>query len=498
MLIYILFITFLVMLTTAYFMYKKDILQPAVIFLAVYTVSIFCAMVNVKSWGIDLKLETFLIILLGGIEFIAISYIINKLYLKKNVNSFKDDIEANKNQKDIEQEEKIKKIKIQNWKLIAIIIYDIIVIMLLIKSIIDIANSFGQFSTFSQALSIYRANTSYNINASLPRIVALLLKPIFATAYIFLFVYIYNIIFTQGKIYKKLFKEAIYLIPVIIYIVQCLLQSNRLNIITVILAGFTMCLILWYEKNSWKKVIKIKNLVILAIVAILGLMMFYKSATLIGRKVSKNMFEYITMYCGGSIECLDLYIREPIEKTNIIGYETFSYFIRNLNDYHIIKLDKVPTPHLEWRYSNDIMVGNVYTAYRRWIYDFGYIGMVILQAIMAIFYNIYYNKIKYSKNKQSTYNIALILYGSFAYSLFTHPIDSTLYSFTCRLAFITQTITLIILYFFFIETNVELKHGLNIKIANKYLIKDWKLQKFNAKLEHKKLKESESDEEIDN
>ena len=462
MLIYILFFVFLVLMIGSYFLFKKDIIEPAIIFTIAYTISTFCAMVNVEYWNIDLKLETFLILLFGGVEFIAISYLIHRLYEKK----YKE-VDGNK----IEG----KKIKIAKWKVVLIIIYDIIVIVLLINSILDIAKQFGEYSSFSEALSIFRDNTSYDVKTNLPKIISILLKPIYATAYIFMFIYLNNIIYENQKTIKNILSKTIYLVPVVLYIVECLVQSNRLSIITLILAGFIMYIILLYQKQSWKKKISLKSIMILAMVAVIGLIVFYFSARLIGRKVSKNAFQYITMYCGGSIECFDLYLEQPVEKSNIIGYETFTYLIRNLNDYNIIKLDKTPTAHLEWRYSDKVMVGNVYTAYRRWIQDFGILGAIVLQALMAIFYNVYYNKIKYVNKKSVWNNIFIIIYSIFAYSLFTHPIDSTLYSFTLRLAWITQTVTLIIMYLFFAETEIKFRYGFNLKICNKDIIGNRKI-----------------------
>lgn len=482
MLIYIMLIFFFAMTIVVYIKSNKDILNPAVIFSAMYTFSILCAAINKEYWGIDLGVTTFLIIILGGIEFIFISFIINRYYKNKYGKS-EDELET-------QEENKDKVIIIEKWKIIAILIYSIAAIILLILNVLSIASEFGEYSNFSEALTIFRQNTSYESNTSLSRIVSLALKPLFASAYVCLFVYIRNIIYKDGKMIKKIFKESIYLLPVLAFVIQSLAQSNRGSILRIALAGFVMFMIIWYQKGKWKCRVQLKTIIILAATACIGLTAFYFSATLVGRKISKNLVQYVTMYCGGSIQCLDLYIKNPVEKSGIFGYETFTYFIINLCDYAGLELEEVPTAHLEWRRSNGILVGNVYTSYRRWIQDFGYVGMAVLQAGVAVFYNIYYNKIKYSKNKSNTINdLALIMYGYLAYPLFIHSIDSVLYLNVFRVFFITQLLTLLLVYIFLLKTKISLKGGLNVTIYNKEIIKGWKFQKISN---NKSNKESDN------
>ena len=468
MLIYVMLIIFLLMTIYTYIKARGDILQPSVIFSAMYTFSILCATLNKEYWGIDLSWKTFFIIVLGGLEFIIISFLVDYFYKKK----YDNDMKINQN-----EDNKGKIIKIEKWKIAIIFIYSIVVIILLVLNVLSIASEFGEFSNFSEALTIFRQNTSYESNASLSQIMSLLLKPLFAAAYICLFVYIKNIIYKEGKLTKKIFTESIYLLPVLAFVIQSLVQSNRGSILRIAIAGFSMFVIIWYQKWNWKRKVSIKAILSLVIIACIGLTAFYFSATLVGRKISKNLIQYVTMYCGGSIQCLDMYVKEPAKKSDIFGYETFTYFIRNLQDYLGLELDEVPTTHLEWRKSNGVLIGNVYTSYRRWIQDFGYVGMILLQAGVALFYNIFYNKMKYSKNKSSTINdIGLLTYAYLAYPLFIHSIDSIFYLNVFRLYFITQTITLIIGYIFLLKTEISLKNGLNIKIYNREIVKKWKIQ----------------------
>jgi oligosaccharide repeat unit polymerase len=410
---------------------KKDIANPSLIFIAVYLISIFCAIINIKNWGIDMDIRTFLILLIGGLEFVFISVLINNYYNKK----------FNYNNENTE----IKEIKIDLFKIILIYIYSIAVLIILAINVFKIAGHYGTFNNLSQALTLFKQHTSYSIDESLPHYLLLLEKPIIIFAYLFLYFFINNLFSKKRTLKENIKKYWHYLIPVFCYIIQEFLSSNRLTILSLICAATVYSMILYNKKNNWEKEFSVKSIFKLFIILIIVLCLFFVSASFIGRINNNGLVDYITLYAGGSIECLNQFIKNPIESSNIIGKESFYYLIKNLYDYKIIHLNNMYTIHLEFRYYNSTMIGNVYTAYRRWIYDFGYIGMFILQGIMALFFNIYYNRIKYSKMK--TKNFSIIIYGFMIYSVFLHPIDGYFYLQTIRIAFITTIILFIIIYY---------------------------------------------------
>src|SRR5699024_8213484 len=67
----------------SYFLFKKEIMHPVIIFIAMYTFSVLCAVCNIDNWGIEMSKMTFIILLLGAVEFVLVSYIIQKIYMKK-------------------------------------------------------------------------------------------------------------------------------------------------------------------------------------------------------------------------------------------------------------------------------------------------------------------------------------------------------------------------------------------------------------------------------
>ena len=109
--------------------------------------------------------------------------------------------------------------------------------------------------------------------------------------------------------------------------------------------------------------------------------------------------------------------------------------------------------HLEQRYYNDIFIGNVYTSYRRWIYDFGFGGAFILQGIMALFMSVFYNLVKYRKAN----SCCLIIYCYLAYTAVFHAYDGYLYIQYVSFTFLVSLVLFILAYLFFIKYNYSVK-----------------------------------------
>lgn len=454
MLTIVLFVFFIVMLVIAYFLFKKDIGQPAIIFFASYTLSMFCACLNINKWSMDLGWQSFFTLLGGAIEFLTISYILMKFFEKK----YRKKMDVEKKREIVQNKDFYKDglINVEKWKVFLVIIYDVVILICLIIAVLDIASKFGDYSNYSQALTIFRENTSYNNNITMPRILTLAQKPMLAAVYIMLYVFIHNLVLEDKKLVIKLKNNMIYLIPVILGTLSFLVQSNRGSVLKVIVAGVMISIVLMNKKKNYINTFSLKNIGTIVVIGVAVLILFYAAASLIGRKTKYNFIEYITMYAGGSIRNLDMYYKEPLNKdSTYIGIETFHDLINNLGKIGILDVKNMPTNHLEFRFvetdHGKLNTGNVYTAYRRWMQDFGIEGMIVLQAIMCVAFNFAYNKIKYSnKTNKSTLGIIIIIYGLLSYTLFMHPIDGIFYNTIFRSAAITQTIVTIIGYYILI------------------------------------------------
>lgn len=440
MLIYVLLIFFIILLISSYFSTKKDIIHPVFIFNLMFLISIGCAIYNIDRWNIDISNMTFLLLVLMAIEFNILSYIIMKYYEPKKENI---------------TDVKMKSIKIEKSQMTFVIIFDIIYIALIVYFVGQIALRFGNVSSYSEALKIYKANVIYKANASLPIVVRIANKFVIGFSYIFMFAAIYNFVYVKyTKRRYKIRNFIIYMIPTFLYAISLLLQSSRGMILRMICSGAIIYIILWYRKNKYIVHVRMKYILGIFAAGIVTLVSFYLVSGLIGRSVlNSNVTEYVTMYGGGSIQLLDMYMDNQPEKSNLVGRETFWGVYRFLADYKLIKISPKPTGSLEWRESNDYMIGNVYTAYRRWYQDFGIVGCAIILGIVCLFFNIYYLKLKECR-ESNKYNLLLLLYSYLFYHLILISIDCRIFDEIIP-ASISQFIVTLLIYYIFIYNSFE-------------------------------------------
>ena len=383
------------------YVFKNDILQPSIIVNFMFVIGVIFAIYSVDLWKIELSLDTVFVILSGVITFFIASFIIQKLLGQKEK---------------IEYE--LRPITIKFWKIMLIIIINIIVLIMHYNWLVEIVNKHGGASDYSSMISLYRAliTNSIESTSNMPFILRQLMRVTTATAYINLYIFINNII-----VNKKNFKKYIlYLIPVALYLVDSMLFAARGYMINIVLAGVVFWYILFSRKRgkfSLNKYMFKRGVLILIIMMVL----FVGLRQVVGRSMSykaqSDPIYYISVYVGAPIRLLDDFIKNPMQTNDRLwGQETFNAFY----NYIYSKSDnnaKFNSGDLEFRYANGYNIGNVYTAFRTYLSDFGYLGMIICTAMVSMFYTIFYFKLKNSR-KTKKFDFSLLVYGYLSNGLF--------------------------------------------------------------------------------
>lgn len=447
--IFLLVFFFLVLTIVTYKLFKGEIANPAFIYSYTYLLSSICTLCNIREWNVHLSVQTFLILFVGSIEFVLITWLINVYFSKK----YK--VETKNNEVH----------KINNKFMIFIIVYAVVIIILTIYYVFKIAGQFGEYSSLTQAQALFKTHTSYSNDTSLPHYLSLMYKVLELSSYYCIIFYMKEIIYSsKGNIRKNALKKIYYIIPPILYCVKELICSSRISIMQMALGAVTIAIIIWSQKESWNKKVSLKVISVICCIGVAGLILFYLSASIIGRSNKKNVFQYITTYAGGSIECLDHYVRFPNEdeKSDIIGNETFYCLIQSLDKYKITHTDiaQKQTAHLSFRYYYDSMIGNVYTAYRRWHHDFGWVGIILLNGFMSACFAIGYYIQKYKANMKFN-EVFMAIYMYLSYCLYMHCIDSYFYTSVFQITFVTNVIVFVALYYIFYKLNFRSLFGKN-------------------------------------
>lgn len=433
----ILLITLIILLVISYFLCGKDILAPSVLTCAVYIISILFAIINIEYWGINYSPKTFIIMLIGILCFVIPGIM---LYKKNNNNEVLFG-------KFFSEEYLIKPDK----KIVFfLLIIDLIITFFYIKEVYRISIIGGNNIGYLGMASYYRSYTAMsNESEQISTLLSQFLKISRALGFVSIFILSYN-----SQI-KKCFKRDIVLwIFVLITIIQNILGGGRGVMLWLAGTAFASMYISNMSKYEWKKRINFKyikngiKIFVVILIAFYGLKYFIR----LGNTVD-SFLNYISYYAGGSIENFNLYIKNPpVDSHLLYGQETFMGIYKTLEKFNLIDIGNVYSQNgnLEMRFSNTgVVLGNVYGAIRRYYNDFGIHGVVFLQFICSIFYNVFYNRIK--KKKIRDFKWGILFYSYLLYHIFQIAIDDTFFKSFLSFNMLTSFIILYIVYYILVK-----------------------------------------------
>jgi len=384
--LYLLLIVTLVFTLFNYKLVKKDLLHPSFIFSFMFFIYTFMCVINKKHFAITLHLPTVLVITIGLGIFSFFTVRDNKTTSSTI----------------IETDSTLSKISIPNAIVFTLIVIQFITIFSFIIYLTDISLSYDKASrSLSEMISLFDTMTKFwiptfeKLNVGVPLLYRIGNPISTAGSYIVLYVMVHNYV-----IDRKI--NVLHVISVLLLCVLIILNGSRSPLFRVITMAFVIYYILSYKAGKIK-IDNRKNLIIVLGLGIGVVLLFIIMLFAMGRsdKIG-NLGSYLFIYAGAPIVNLDTWIMNNTPRlfggyASIIGEQTF----RTLYTY-IAKILHMPqlvhgTIDAFTYSSNGIEIGNVYTMYYKYIYDFGYIGVIILTAIIAWYYIGTYKKIQNSK-----------------------------------------------------------------------------------------------------
>lgn len=155
---------------------------------------------------------------------------------------------------------------------------------------------------------------------------------------------------------------------------------------------------------------------------LLACVLFWLTGVAVGRQIESSPFDYVATYIGYSLILFGSFLDGGSFPANgLFGSETF-IGIYSFIGSHFGVSDFIYTYHLEWQYVGGMSMGNVYTAYRYWLHDFGVVGMLLISCVYGAFYSIFYGKAKGYRKPRSSINYPLLMFSYFAYGVVLIPI----------------------------------------------------------------------------
>ena len=401
---FVLLITVFLLLLISMLLNKKDISSPSFIFTLSFCFSCIWATIYEKNWSLNLHKNTFFVIAGGITVFIItsqITHIVSRIRIaqKTKINN------------------KLKEINIEKLKKYIFIIIEIFTIAFTIYMILKLTGL--GISSLSTAIYKFRYNNVFTENETLkfPKILSLLRIFVLSLGYYFSYISINNYI-TNKKI------DILDIILIIGSIVSYILTGARTGAINMLLACLAIFIILLNKKNSFTNKINLKLIFKIMCIAIIILLLFQKIGASLGRNVdSYNSIDYLALYCGAEIKNLDTFLQEQnMNNSRIWNSQSFIYMVQWIGPKLGIENTKYQL-YLPFRRINGYGLGNVYTTFYPYIYDFGYKGMIILVMLMSLISQFFYEKAKKSYKKLYP-NIYLLIYsyifGSLVLSFFSN------------------------------------------------------------------------------
>jgi oligosaccharide repeat unit polymerase len=438
--IYLLAIIVFSLLFLTYLGVNRDLMHPSVLTIGATLLCILAAIYNVKLWRIQYHLNTTLIVVVG-------------LFCISVTGMLCAKVKTGKSRKSLQDEKFVRECQpflMSDILFLMIVCFNLFVLAWYYYIILKITGG----GAFTEMLANFRMMNSYGASSddavAVPALLNQCIKLNKVLAYIFVMIFLNNLI---G--YKK--KDWKFLLPPVLFCFQTLLGSDRIYIVILAGASVVMAYIIWHRKNGWKRNISGRYLKIAVKSLSVILVFFFGVRNVIGHNKSNKINDpmvYITQYIGGSIQLLDLYVQDPLVESDAgCGEESFSSIYKTIIQLHG---ETPPKRHMEFRASNGIVIGNIYTAIRKYYHDFGYVGVIILCSIFGLFFGWLYRRLQQERVHH------LMSYSLCAYCFIVHcalyfPLDDLFFSGVISINYFTMLIYMWIVYHLVIEKPLKIK-----------------------------------------
>ncbi|RDB57553.1 O-antigen polymerase [Senegalimassilia anaerobia] len=191
--------------------------------------------------------------------------------------------------------------------------------------------------------------------------------------------------------------------------------GGRTTAVSFVIYCFIALLMVKRQWRATRTTISFKTFLVVLAVFVFVIATFQTMLGLMGRSSGTNYWDYICMYIGAEIPNLDYYLTGSHSPADIFGCMTL-YTSINWIGAHFGIPDLVYQLDLPFRYMNSIIMGNVYTTFYAFVYDFGWWGIPALTAIMAFVSQwVYEHAIRFDAGRHSC--IWVILYALAANTL---------------------------------------------------------------------------------
>jgi|GEM_PF-3005146 len=418
------------LLSLIYLLFEGELLSPSFLTCGMYFFSMFIALIYSEKWNFDLNLETFLVIFLAIIMIVLGEFLARKVKFQRYKQAFIPEVNRIINIS-----------KVYTLSCLAFVIFaGIIYYRDTVEMIMSSTSNSAVFLMMVRDTKIYDdVNVSY------------LAQVCFTVSECIVDIIAYRIIY--NKIYfNKLSKSVFQYLIIIVYLAVSLLTSGRAKILNFAIYVIMLLLLLHYKKTNWSRRHNFKLVLRSLLVTCLAILAFYGAGFLTEKSLHyDNFFDNFSNYFSSSIYALNEYIEKNGVDTNthFFGIYTLSGIFVGLRKLGFIIPDSIIS--LEYIYCGDYLT-NIYTPLRRYIQDFGLIGM----SIILFFIGYLYTKLLNCAKKGTSSGIYVIFWAYFSFPLLYMSIEERVFMDVIMFRSLQTIVIMYVLYRIMILQNVKL------------------------------------------
>lgn len=399
----VLFLITLLFLGINYTLTKGDFLAPSTLFCEMFFLYELVCVIGQSYYAITIHLETIAVITCGLTVFTCFQMLSSGKGF--STYRFSDPIDL-----------KPKYINIPQKYINLLIVLQIATIFFFIRYLQAIAGAYGSGgSSLSEMISLYDTMTKFwtttfrNLNVSIPMFYRIFNPITSAAAYIILYVAVNNFM-----VCRKV--KLSYIVVVGLLCILILLNGSRSPLLRI----FTMVVILnyvFYYRIRLRKNKGLKSFMKLAGLMIIVAAAMFLTLIFMGR-VEKftGLLSNLFVYLGAPIVNLDtFFVNSGVSFvggfSSLFGEHTFGTLYSYIGKLFGIEAFTSIKGINSFTYSsNGIEIGNVYTTFYPFVYDFGFIGVLPLISIVAAYYAFSYKKVL-KKRGRGVIDFRLFIYS---------------------------------------------------------------------------------------
>lgn len=240
---------------------------------------------------------------------------------------------------------------------------------------------------------------------------------------------------------EPIFRNLVYLVPVLFYIPMLILSGGRMGLLNLVIFILIVGAVLYERKKQFSLSARLQIVGICVLAGTVFVILFLIFGFFTG-KVSltgRGPFEIIAHYGGLSAPSLSIFLNSTPLETPYIGLTTLWDIYKKLRVLGIRLPENIVFLNIVEFAGVDT---NVYTAMRRYIEDFGFTGMYFIMFFLGALYTAFY-RYACSISKDS---ITIVLYATISLPLFFSINDDIFFSHVVKTSVLYQ---LVLTYLFY-------------------------------------------------